>query len=139
MKKNNNNPLHAALKIQNKVMNLHNKDPLLLPDFSYWQSKKSYTQLMEKFINGIIDGQKFEEEFYQIWIEPKEYSSEEILKIDNEKLIESKGFSTIISNLFTDCDVFEPDPSLREDYEISEVELKDCVKKTLLEIKSRYP
>ena len=24
-------------------------------------------QLMEKFINGIIDGQKFEEEFYQIW------------------------------------------------------------------------
>ena len=56
-----------------------------------------------------------------------------------ENLIESKGFSTIISNLFTDCDVFEPDPSLREDYEISEVELKDCVKKTLLEIKYRYP
>ena len=35
-----------------------------------------------------------------------------------KKLIESKGFSAIISNLFTDCDVFEPDPSLREDYEI---------------------
>ena len=64
----------------------------------------------------------------------KEYSSEEILKINNEKLIESKGFSTIISNLFTDCDVFEPDPSLREDYEISEIELKNCVKKTLYNI-----
>jgi len=49
-------------------MNLYNKDLLLLSDFSYWQSKKLYTQLMEKFINGIIDGQKFEEEFYQIWI-----------------------------------------------------------------------
>ena len=60
-------------------------------------------------------------------------------KINNEELIESKGFSTIISNLFTDCDVFEPDPSLREDYEISEVELKNRVKKTLLEIKYRYP
>ena len=122
-------------------MNLYNKDLLLLSDFSYWQSKKLYTQLMEKFINGIIDGQKFEEEFYQIWRlnRDKEYSSEEILKIDNEKLIESKGFSTIISNLFTDCDVFEPDPSLREDYEISEVELKNRVKKTLLEIKYRYP
>ena len=46
-----------------------------------------------------------------------------------KKLIESKGFSAIISNLFTDCDVFEPDPSLREDYEISEVELKNRVKK----------
>ena len=56
-----------------------------------------------------------------------------------KKLIESKGFSAIISNLFTDCNVFEPDPSLREDYEISEVELKNCVKKTLLEIKDRYP
>ena len=60
-------------------------------------------------------------------------------KINNEKLIELKGFSTIISNLFTDCDVFEPDPNLREDYEISEIELKNCVKKILSEIKYRYP
>ena len=81
---------------------------------------------MEKFINGMIDGPKFEEEFYQIWIlnHDKEYRSEEILKIDNEKLIESKGFSTIISHLFTDCDVFEPDSSLREGYEISEIEYR---------------
>ena len=122
-------------------MDLYNKDLLPLSDFSYWENKKLYTQLMEKFINGIIDGQTFEEKFYQIWRlnRDKEYITEEILKINNEKLIELKGFSTIISNLFTDCDVFEPDPSLREDYEISEVELKDCVKKTLLEIKSRYP
>ena len=122
-------------------MNLYNKDLLPLSDFSYYESKKLYTQLMEKFINGIVDGQRFEEKFYQIWRlnRDKEYSTEEILKINNEKLIESKGFSTIISNLFTDCDVFEPDPSLREDYEISEVELKNRVKKTLLEIKYRYP
>ena len=87
---------------------------------------------MEKFINGMIAGPKFEEEFYQIWIlnRDKEYSSEAILKINNKKLIESKGFSTIISHLFTDYDVFEPDSSLREDYEISEIELKNCVKKT---------
>tara|TARA_Y100000748_G_C15202392_1_gene374018 strand:+ start:132 stop:476 length:345 start_codon:yes stop_codon:yes gene_type:complete len=112
-------------------MDLYNKDLLPLSDFSYWENKKLYTQLMEKFINGIIDGQTFEEKFYQIWRlnRDKEYSTEEILKINNEKLIELKGFSTIISNLFTDCDVFEPDPSLREDYEISEVELKNCVKK----------
>ena len=62
-----------------------------------------------------------------------------IKNIVMKKLIESKGFSAIISNLFTDCNVFEPDPSLREDYEISEVELKNRVKKTLLEIKYRYP
>ena len=122
-------------------MDLYNKDLLPLSDFSYWENKKLYTQLMEKFINGIIDGQTFEEKFYQIWRlnRDKEYSTEEILKINNEKLIELKGFSTIISNLFTDCDVFEPDPNLREDYDISAVALKNCVKKTLLEIKYRYP
>ena len=44
---------------------------------------------MEKFINGIIDGKKFEDKFYKIWRVncDKEYSSEEILKIDGEKLI----------------------------------------------------
>jgi hypothetical protein len=126
-------------------MNLYNKDPLLveilLSDFSDWESRRLYTQLMEKFINGMVDGQEFEEKFYQICRLncDKEYSTEEIFKINNEKLIESKGFSTIISNLFTDCDVFEPDPSLREDYETSKVKLKNRVKKTLLEIKDRYP
>ena len=76
-------------------MNLHNKDLLLsLSDFSYWQSKQVYTQLMEKFINGTIDSQKFKEEFYQIWRLNcnKKYSIEEILKIDYEKIIGSKGF-----------------------------------------------
>jgi len=48
-------------------MDLYNKDLISLSDFSYWESKKLYTQLMEKFINGIIDGQTFEEKFYQIW------------------------------------------------------------------------
>ena len=54
---------------------------------------------MEKFINGIIDGQKFEEEFYQIQIlnRDKEYSSEEILKIDNEKLREKNFIRNKIS------------------------------------------
>ena len=52
-----------------------------------------------------------------------------------KKLIESKGFSTRISDLLTDC----ADHNLREGFEISEIELKNCVKKTLLEIKDRYP
>ena len=121
-------------------MSLSNKDLLPLSDFSYWESKKLYTQLMEKFINGIVDGQKFKEKFYQIWRlnRDKEYSTEEILKINNEKLIVSKGFSTIISQLFTDCDVFEPDQLLREDYEIGEEELRNCSNRAFLEIEYFY-
>ena len=44
-----------------------------------------------------------------------------------------------MSRLFIDCDVFEPDSTLRADFEISEDKLKNRVKKTLLEIKYRYP
>lgn len=69
----------------------------------------------------------------------KNYSLKELLdkidKIEDEKLTELEGFSAIILGLFTDCAVFEPDSALREDYEISEEELRNCVKKTLLEIK----
>lgn len=69
----------------------------------------------------------------------KNYSLKELFdKIEYEKLTELEGFSALISDLFTDCDVFEPDSSLREDYEISEEELRNCVKKTLAEIKDRY-
>ena len=35
----------------------------------------------------------------------------------------------LISDLFLDCELFEVDPLLREDYEIFEKELRNCVKK----------
>jgi hypothetical protein len=64
---------------------------------------------------------------------------EELLYIiDNLKLIQFEDFGSLISDLFTDCEVFEPDLTLREDYEISEDQSKDCVEKTLLEMKDRY-
>ena len=90
-----------------------NNNSLLLENFSYWENRKLYLQLMEKFVNGRID-------------RDKNYSFKELLdKIEDEK--------------FTECDVFEPESALKEDYEISEEELRNCVKKTLLEIKDRYP
>lgn len=110
---------------------------LLLENFSYWENKKLYLQLMEKFVNRQIDGRQFEKQFCQMWRvdRDKTYSLKELFeKINDEKLTELEGFSTLISNLFTDCDVFEPDVRLREDYEISEEELRNCVKNTLLEI-----
>ena len=38
-----------------------------------------------------------------------------MLGVDNEKLIASEGFSALMSPLSTDCDVFEPDPSLKQE------------------------
>ena len=57
----------------------------------------------------------------------------------NFKLTEIDGFSSLISDLFLDCEAFEADTLLRRYYEISEEELRNCVKKILLEIKDPYP
>jgi len=118
-----------------------NNNSLLLENFRYWENRKLYLQLMEKFITGEIDGRQFDREFCRMWRvdRDKNYSLKELFdKIEDEKLTELEGFSALISDLFTDCDIFEPDSALREDYEISEEELRNCVKKTLAEIKDRY-
>jgi hypothetical protein len=97
---------------------------------------------MERFINGRINGTQFDSEFSQMWRidRDKSYSSKEFLdKIEDVELTKLEGFSALISNLFTDCDFFKPDSALRYDYEISEEELRNYVKKTFLEIKDRYP
>lgn len=70
----------------------------------------------------------------------KNDSLKELLdKIDDVELSKLEDFSDLISNLFTDYDVFDLDSTLREDSEIFEEELRNYVKKTLLEIKDRYP
>jgi hypothetical protein len=63
--------------------------------------------------------------YINAWISSKKLLS----KLEYIDLTKVEGFSALISDLFTDCDVFEPDSALREDYEMSGKELKNCVKK----------
>ena len=114
---------------------------VLIENFKLWEHKNIYVELMEQFLNNTIDGRQFETEFYKLWYRDIErhYSSKELLQIARQiDLNQFKGYSHILSKLFTDCDVFEPDLVLRDDSEISEEELRDCVKKALLEIKNNY-
>ena len=72
-----------------------NNNSLLLENFSYWENRKLYLQLMEKFVNGKIDGTQFDREFCLIWRvdRDKNYSLKELFdKIEDEKLTELKGF-----------------------------------------------
>lgn len=117
-------------------------DAVLIENFKYWENKKLYLELMERFIDEKIDGKQFDSEFCKMWRKDRDktYSSKELLHIaEHVYLTKFKGFSGLMSKLFTDCDVFQPDPALREYYEISEEELRNCVKKALLEIKNCYP
>jgi len=123
-------------------MNYFENYDLLLEDFKYWENKKLYLKLMEKFTHERIDGTQFDTELCQMWKADRDkiYSSKEwVNKIEHVDLTKLKGFSDLISELFTDCDIFQPDSALRYDYEISEEELRNRAKKTLLEIKNRYP
>ena len=118
------------------------KNSLLIRNFKYWENSKMYLDLMKKFVDKKIRGTGFSDQFFQMWKSDRDktYNSEELVYItENFKLTEIDGFSSLISELFLDCELIEADPLLREDYEISEEELRNCVKKTLLEIKDRYP
>ena len=114
---------------------------LILENFKYWESKEIYVHLMKQFINNKITGIEFDNKFFEIWKFDRDRTSN--LKdlsyiIKNFELTKIDEFSDLILKLFNDCEVFEPDPLLREDYEIDENELRECVKKTLLKIEHRY-
>jgi hypothetical protein len=110
----------------------------LLLYFSYWENRNQYLELMERFIHGEINGTQFDTEFSKMWIidSDKNYSLKEFVdKINELDLTKLKSFSDLRSELFTDCDIFEPNPDFRDKDEISEEELRNRVKKTLLQIK----
>jgi len=113
----------------------------LLQYFIYWENRKQYLELMERFSNGKINGTQFDTEFSKMWRldTDKNYPFKKFLdNINDLELTKLKSFSDLISELFTDCDVFQPDPALRDNYEISEEELRNRVKKTLLQIKEYF-
>ena len=67
----------------------------------------------------------------------KEYRWETMLYIiDNLKLKQFQGFSSVISKLFPDLNVFEPNSLLRENYEIDEEELRYFAEEALSKIKT---
>ena len=62
------------------------------------------------------------------------------LKLDFDKLKEfepnsvSTGFSKLLEELCSDCRIFEPDPDLRDDFEISETQFINNVRNVFLQI-----
>jgi len=87
---------------------------------------------MENFLNGRVDVEEFDTKLLSMWSNNRDkdkYWQEFICIVNNFKLSQFWDFSSLISKLFTDLNLFEPDPLLREDYEIDEYELKTYVKK----------
>ena len=115
------------------------KCAVLIEDFHFFNNLEFYIKLIESFLNYQIDVHKFRRDFYEMnrLDRDKEEKWEDMLYIiDNLKLKQFQGLSSIISKLFTDLDVFEEDPLLREHYEIDEEELRDFAKDALSKLKN---
>jgi len=86
---------------------------------------------MKNFLNDKINFKEFDKEFLKIGStnnDKKKSWEEFIFIINNFKVDEFDNFSSLTSELFEYIDIVEIDPTFRQDYEITEKELKDRIK-----------
>jgi hypothetical protein len=82
-----------------------------LENHIFWKNRRQFALLMENFINGIIDGEEFSDNFSALG--RKYLDSFYAFEIDSEKLkdfqpdVRSKGFASFISFLRAECDNFD--------------------------------
>ena len=109
-----------------------------LLDHFKWEQRDRYFLLITNFLDKKVDTDEYICQLFKL-----EYGIQNLveeLKLDFEKLKEfkpnsvSKGFSRLIAELCSDCRVFEPDPDLRDDFEISETQLINGLRKNFLQI-----
>lgn len=122
---------------EKKYRNLIKYEVSLLDHFK-WEQKHRYFLLITNFLDKKIDTDQYIDQLFKLEHETQNRAEE--LKLDFEKLKEfkpnsvSEGFSKFIEELCSDCRIFEPDPDLRDDFEISEKQLRNGVKKIFLQI-----
>ena len=109
-----------------------------LLDHFKWEQKDRYFLLITNFLDKKIDTDQYICQLFQLEYEIQNLVEE--LKLDFEKLKEfkpnsvSKGFSKLIEELCSDSRIFEPDPDLRDDFEISETQLINGLREIFLQI-----
>lgn len=122
---------------EEKYKKLINYKVILLDHFK-WQQKDHYFLLLTHFLDKKIDIDEYIEQLFKLEQETQNLVEE--LKLDFEKLkkfepnLSSKKFSKFIEELCSDCRIFEPNSDLRDDFDISEKQLRNGVKKIFLEI-----
>ncbi len=109
-----------------------------LLDHFKWQQKDRYILLITNFLDEKINIDEYIFQLFKLEYEIENLVEE--LKLDFEKLEEfepnsiSKGFSKLIGELRSDCRIFEADPDLRDDFEISETQLINGLREIFLKI-----
>ena len=130
----------------NKLLNFL----VIIEENLHWKIKNQYVKLIEDFLNGNISADDFSIIFIRIFektvekvrrleIDLKEknslnpsFQSSEISKL----LLKGKacGIADLLSSVYGDCDRFNPDLSSEDDFYLDEVQLKDSIEQTYLQI-----
>lgn len=134
------------LKLKGKSLSKENeqdykkllKYEVSLLDHFKWEQKDRYFLLITNFLDKKINIDQYICQLFKLDYEIQNLVEE--LKLDFEKLKEfkpnsvSKGFSKLIEELCSDCRIFEPDPDLQDDFEISETQLINGLREIFLQI-----
>jgi hypothetical protein len=113
-----------------KIEELGSKCSLLLSDYHFWKNLNSFILLMEEFLDKKISGKEFETRFYKMHAADgyRIPEWEELLYvIKNFKVIDFEDLTDLISDLLINCDSFEANPALRNEDNLTEEDLRNCV------------
>ena len=137
------NLLKYSQELEKQEKTLSDEDFLELSEYRvmlishlHWQNREHYFELIEELLNGPIGFLKLRKKHRAINDAVEGLEPELILFEPDEK---SKGFDDLIDELVSLFDRYCPDPTIREDYEFSEKELKNLIQNILIEMKDRYP
>lgn len=110
-------------------------------DFIIWkQSFSQYFKLFTNFKNELIDGERFVDEFFDIFNEDKEllknfvFNSESLKKLNiNPK---SSRLVLFLEEISMKCDLFQDDSDIRLAGEIDEDQLRSYIKQIYTDLES---
>lgn len=109
---------------------------VMLISHLHWENREHYFELIEKLIHGPINFLQLRTKHRAINDTREMLEAGLILLEPNPK---SEGFANLIDELVSLFDRFCPDPTLRENHEFSEEELKKLIQTIFTQMKDRYP
>ena len=103
---------------------------------SYWNNRHLYFQLLQAFTDNRLPFEDFVSQFNSQWridrdAETLAKSSTDFKMADEDHRTQKAVLDELLSEIFCACDIFEPDESIRLDYEYDEASLKNFVKEIL--------
>lgn len=119
-----------------KYLELQN-DRVTLSSQLYWKDRKKYSSLIKNCLDNVISAEDFMYEFLNLWENNRDdFRALEIifktLEINFGPNPETVEFADIVDEVFSICEMFDPESSLNEEY--NHIWLKDLLEESFLKM-----